>query len=134
MAEVCHFLSRLEFPTIKFQLFCGKLLLPTPPTSPQPLPLVAVARYNSVLGPLEHFPHVLGNNDYTVTQISSTSISRSWCKCMSASPNNRSSDIRHSMASAPPVQLQLLIFNFTGFDLVDGKTLSTELSPKLSTS
>ena len=35
---------------------------------------------------------------------------------MSASPDNRSSDIRHSMASAPPVQLQLLIFNFTGFD------------------
>ena len=59
---------------------------------------------------------MLGNNDYTVIQVSSRSISRSWCKCMSASPDNRSSDIRHSMASAPPVQLQLLIFSFTGFD------------------
>ena len=28
-----------------------------------------------------------------ILQISSTSISRSWCKCMSASPDNRSSDI-----------------------------------------
>ena len=40
-------------------------LSPTPPTPPQPLPLVAVARYNSVVCPLEHPPLVFGNNDCT---------------------------------------------------------------------
>ena len=45
--------------------FYSDYLSPTPPTPPQPLPLVAVARYNSVICPLEHPPLVFGNNDCT---------------------------------------------------------------------
>ena len=45
--------------------FIANYLSPTPPTPPQPLPLVAVARYNSVVCPLEHPPLVFGNNDCT---------------------------------------------------------------------
>ena len=45
--------------------FIVNYLSPTPPTPTQPLPLVAVARYNSVVCPLEHPPLVFGNNDCT---------------------------------------------------------------------
>ena len=45
--------------------FITNYFSPTPPTPPQPLPLVAVARYNSVLCPLEHPPLVFGKNDCT---------------------------------------------------------------------
>ena len=77
------------------------VLLPTTPTPPldltsrgctikllDPLPDTWILLAKDA--PLEHPPLVLGNKDCTEW---SASMSRSWCKCMSASPDNRLSDI-----------------------------------------
>ena len=56
--------------------------------------------------PLEHPPLV-------IVQISS--MSRSWCKCMSASSDNRSSEIRHKPEKAK--NNSILFFNIPGIKL-----------------
>jgi len=81
----------------------------SPPHLPHPLPQVTVARYSLAPllciwillvkdAPLEHPPLV-------IVQISS--MSRSWCKCLSASPDNRSSEIWLDSSQAREGQKQL---------------------------
>ena len=74
----------------------------SPQHPPHPLPPVAVARYNSLAAyrlpgfysyRMHPWNSLLLCLVTKIVQISSTSMWRSWCKCMSASPDNCSSDI-----------------------------------------
>ena len=69
---------------------------------PHPLPPIVVARFNSLASyrVLEFYSYRIHPWNILllclvtkIVQISSTSMSMSWCKCMSASPDNHSSDM-----------------------------------------
>ena len=91
-------------------------------------PPVAVARYNSLaayrlLGFYSRKGCTLGTSSSCaclvpkIVQISSTSLSRSWCKCMRASPDNRSSDIlflRYDLIRCKPENEQPASAELTG--------------------
>ena len=92
-------------------LVCGKLLLP--PTSHRCTlflgPLLCIWILLVKDAPLEHPPLV-------IVQISS--MSRSWCKCMSASPDNRSSEIWVDSSQAREGQKQLHFLTSVELSLV----------------
>ena len=86
--------------------FIANYLSPTPPTPPQPLPLVAVARYlqSSALWNILLLCLVT-----TIVQISSTSLSRSWCKCVWVQVLTTA----HQSSDNPWLQLLLFSVNFS---------------------